>query len=172
MLPTLWKTSWATKRSSKWLCLRCRRKFQRGTKLNQYSIIVSNQISALIFFVGNIIFLFLFRPVARISQQGAPKTTKRETFFKYNIGYMQQPGDRTWNVGQILNGGQGTTGPAGDGPVFIVRIRVYFGVQSDIIWNHWMGDLHVTVEHRHLSRQCRETGTLLIAVSHVWLCTV
>jgi len=35
-----------------------------------------------------------------------------------------------------------------------------------------MGALHVTVEHRHLSRQCSETVTLLIAVNHVWLYTV
>ena len=68
---------------------------------------------------------------------------------------------------QILNVGQGTTGPPWRRTVFIVRIRVYFGVQSEFIWNHWMGALHVTVAHRHLSRQCSETVTLLVAVNHV-----
>jgi len=33
----------------------------------------------------------------------------------------------------LFNEGKGTIGPAGDGPVFIVRIRVYFGVQSGFI---------------------------------------
>ena len=36
---------------------------------------------------------------------------------------MQQPGDQIWNGGTGFEWGKGTTSPAGDGPVFIVRIR-------------------------------------------------
>jgi len=36
----------------------------------------------------------------------------------------------------IWNEGQGATDPAGDDPVFIVRLQVYFGVQSGFLWNH------------------------------------
>jgi len=37
---------------------------------------------------------------------------------------------------RFLMGGRALLPPAGDGPVFVVRIRVYFGVQSGFIWNH------------------------------------
>jgi len=63
--------------------------------------------STLIFLVRNKNFLLLFRPVARISQQGAPKTTRGATFFKYNIGCMQQPGNQTWNGGPDFKWGSG-----------------------------------------------------------------
>jgi len=53
--------------------------------------------------------------------------------FKYSIGYMQQQGDQHEMGRHILNGGQGTTGPYGAGPVFTVRIRVYFRVQSEFV---------------------------------------
>jgi len=35
--------------------------------------------------------------------------------------------------GPNMKWGQAPLTPAGDGPVFIVRIRVYFGVQSEFI---------------------------------------
>jgi len=52
------------------------------------------------------------RAVARISQQGGPKTRRGATFKKYCIGCMQQPGSQTWNGGHRFQmGGPGTTGP-------------------------------------------------------------
>jgi len=38
----------------------------------------------------------------------------------------------TWGH-MFLNGGRALLAAAGDDPVFIVRIRVYFGVQSEFI---------------------------------------
>ena len=35
---------------------------------------------------------------------------------------------------------------------YCTNMHVFFGVQSGFIWNHWIGDLHVTVEHRYLDR--------------------
>ena len=42
-------------------------------------------------------FSSLSRPVARIQQQGGPKTRKGVIFLKYSIGCMQQPRGQTWN---------------------------------------------------------------------------
>ena len=62
------------------------------------------------------------RPVARMYQQGGPKTRRRgqkpeggATFSKYSIGCMQQPVGQTWNEGHRFQmGGPGTTAPPAD----------------------------------------------------------
>ena len=59
---------------------------------------------------------------------GGPKKHKRGNIFNYNIGCMQQPGAKYDMGTHIWNGGRAPLAPSGDGPVFIVRIRVYFGV--------------------------------------------
>jgi len=148
------------KRYSHCLCLHCRRKFEIGTTIKSvfdYRFKSNNHTHIFLLnfnrncdkFSG-----FWFRPVARISQQGDHKPQGWETFFKYNIGCrpMQQPGGQIGHGDTYFKLGKGTTGPFGDGPVFFVWIRVYFGVQSGFIWNHWMGALHVTVGHRHLPK--------------------
>jgi len=46
---------------------------------------------------------------------------------------MQQPGGANIKWGHILNGGRAPLAPAGNGSVFIIRKRVYFDVQSELI---------------------------------------
>jgi len=62
--------------------------------------------------------LFLFRPVGRISQQGAPETTRGATFFDTIFDICSNQGTKHEMGGQILNGGQGTTGPHWRRPCF------------------------------------------------------
>ena len=85
------------KRSSKCSCLRCRRKFERGTIIKSvFDFIVSNKIRTLIFFVRNINFLgFYSSPSPGFRSRGDQNLQGGATFFKYNIGCMQQPGGQT-----------------------------------------------------------------------------
>ena len=55
--------------------------------------------------------------MARISQQGGPKTTRRGRIFSIQDWMYVATGDQTSNGGIGLNGGPDTTGPpAGDDP--------------------------------------------------------
>jgi len=60
MLPVLWKTSWATKRSSKCLCLRYRRKFGRGKSVFDYRF-YSNKHTHMFLFVTQAFWVFIVR---------------------------------------------------------------------------------------------------------------
>ena len=106
MLSTLWKTSWATKKSSKCLTFALQKKISKRN-CNQISIRLSFQIKQAhsYIFVRNINFSFLLRLVARVSQQGAPKTTSGQHFLNTVLDICSNRGAKHEMGVQILNGG-------------------------------------------------------------------
>jgi len=154
MLPVLWKTSWATKWPSKCLCLHCRRKCQRGTIIKSifdYRF-KSNKHTHTFLFVTEIVWVFIQTRRQDFAAR-APKTTRGATFLNTILDVCSNRAIKhEMESTDFKLGVRAPLDLAGDGPVFIVQIRGYFGVQSGFIWNYWMGALHVTAEHKHLGR--------------------
>jgi len=83
-------------------------------------------------FVTQIIWVFI--QTRRQDFAAATKNHKGGNIFKIQYWmYAATEGPNvTWGH-MFLNGGRALLAAAGDDPVFIVRIRVYFGVQSEFI---------------------------------------
>jgi len=62
-----------------------------------------------------------------------PKTTRGKYFLNTILDVCSNRGAKYDMGTRILNGGRAPVAPFGDGPVFIVGIRVYVGVQSGFI---------------------------------------